>query len=324
MSDRLKYERFQWFHGKTKNGRFPNATHLARHFEISGRTAQRDIEFMRERLLAPLLFNHYRKGYQYTDDTYELPGHLFSQTTIYALALAVRLASTIPDHAFKEELCDLINRVTRQTANKEKSCIDRVKDKISVKNIEYSRVDDWCFRLTVQALFDESALCLRYSSPHTGKQSTRIVQPLHLLHYMGSWHLFAWCTKRNQIRDFVLSRIKEVEPAAQKLCLPSELPSLREYTRRFYGIMQGDEMQEVILLFSPESAAWLAEQIWHPAQEMTRQTDGSLLLRFPAADFRELVKRILGHGAEVRVIAPTQLQELVREEIKKMTKIYGV
>jgi predicted DNA-binding transcriptional regulator YafY len=48
MSDRLKYERFLWFHGQIKAGRFPNAGNLADNFELSGRTAQRDIEFIRE------------------------------------------------------------------------------------------------------------------------------------------------------------------------------------------------------------------------------------------------------------------------------------
>ena len=53
MSDRLKYERFLWFHGQIKAGRFPNAGNLAENFELSGRTAQRDIEFIRDRLDAP-------------------------------------------------------------------------------------------------------------------------------------------------------------------------------------------------------------------------------------------------------------------------------
>lgn len=46
MGDRLNYERFLWFHGKIKTSAYPNATQLARQYEISCRTAQRDIEFV--------------------------------------------------------------------------------------------------------------------------------------------------------------------------------------------------------------------------------------------------------------------------------------
>lgn len=53
MGDRLTYERFLWFHGKVKGRSYPNARTLADEFELSCRTAQMDIEFMRDRLRAP-------------------------------------------------------------------------------------------------------------------------------------------------------------------------------------------------------------------------------------------------------------------------------
>ena len=86
--------------------------------------------------------------------------------------------------------------------------------------------------------------------------------------------------------------------------------------------MQGDETIAVALRFSPKVSPLLTEQIWHPQQKATKDPDGSLLLEFPAADFRELVKIILSHGAEVQVIQPEELKNLVRQEIDRMTKIY--
>ena len=49
MGSKNIYERFIWFDSKTKNKKYPNATSLANQFEISLKTAQRDIEFMRDR-----------------------------------------------------------------------------------------------------------------------------------------------------------------------------------------------------------------------------------------------------------------------------------
>jgi predicted DNA-binding transcriptional regulator YafY len=189
MSARLKYERFFWFHGEIKAGRYPNTRHLAEEFGITGRTAQRDIEFMRDRLLAPLLFDRARNGYRYAGDSYEIPGHWISETNMLSLAFAVRLASTIPDPSLKDDLCRLIDRVTGATGKKGKSCLNRVTEKISVKNIEYAGVDTEIFRQTAEALFDDRALHITYRSPHTGGTSNRTIQPLHLMHYMGSWHL---------------------------------------------------------------------------------------------------------------------------------------
>jgi predicted DNA-binding transcriptional regulator YafY len=86
--------------------------------------------------------------------------------------------------------------------------------------------------------------------------------------------------------------------------------------------MQGSKTFAVVLRFSPKVAPWVAEQIWHQEQKMTTASDGSLLLEFPAADFRELTKIILSHGIEVQVVAPSELRNLVRQEIDKMAAMY--
>ena len=59
------YERFVWFDDQVKGKKFPNATSLAEQFEISSKTAQRDIDFMRDRLLCPLDYDSSQKGYCY-------------------------------------------------------------------------------------------------------------------------------------------------------------------------------------------------------------------------------------------------------------------
>jgi predicted DNA-binding transcriptional regulator YafY len=78
----------------------------------------------------------------------------------------------------------------------------------------------------------------------------------------------------------------------------------------------------VLLRFSPRISQWIREQSWHPEQIANVGPDGSLQLEFPVADFRELVKIILSHGAEVMIIEPPELKNLVRQEIDKMAEIY--
>jgi predicted DNA-binding transcriptional regulator YafY len=318
MSERLKFERYIWFHGQVKRWRYPNAISLVDEFEISERTAQRDIEFMRDNLQAPLAFDRLRNGYRYTDDAFEIPVHWLDEDNLLALALAARLASTIPDTAVKEDLCRLIGRMIRLSRNEGFACLDRLGDKVSVKNIEYARVDEQFFRLVVRALFDECALRLTYRSPYSGTVSERTVQPLHLMHYMGSWHLLAWCAAKEAIRDFALARMQAVELAETSIPVPADLPPIKELTRRHFGIMQGATSTTVTLWFSSHIAPRIREQIWHPDQQASLEPDGSLLLSFPTADFRELTRNILSYGSEVRVVEPPELRHLVRREIEKM------
>jgi predicted DNA-binding transcriptional regulator YafY len=90
MSGKLQYERFFWFHKYIKAGRYPNAKNLSEQFEISHRTAQRTIEFMRDRIQAPLEYDYLNKGFYYSDNTYELPSLWFNEDNVVALSLAVR------------------------------------------------------------------------------------------------------------------------------------------------------------------------------------------------------------------------------------------
>jgi len=53
MGPKNIYERFVWFDDQVRAKEYPNATSLAGAFEISTKTAQHDIEFMRDRLLCP-------------------------------------------------------------------------------------------------------------------------------------------------------------------------------------------------------------------------------------------------------------------------------
>ena len=60
--------RIQWLHKKIANMYYPNAMRLAERFNISHRQAQRDVEFLRRELGAPLGYCPTRKGYYYTED----------------------------------------------------------------------------------------------------------------------------------------------------------------------------------------------------------------------------------------------------------------
>ena len=61
-------DRITWLHDMIKCGSYPNAPGLAERFGISLRQAGRDIEYLRNRLKAPLSYNAARRGYEYTED----------------------------------------------------------------------------------------------------------------------------------------------------------------------------------------------------------------------------------------------------------------
>ena len=60
-------QRIQWLHKKISDKCYPNAYHLAERFRISHRQAQRDVDYLRHNMGAPLAYSATEKGYYYAE-----------------------------------------------------------------------------------------------------------------------------------------------------------------------------------------------------------------------------------------------------------------
>ena len=58
--------RIQWLHKKIAQNSYPNAQRLAERFRISHRQAQRDLDYLRRELGAPIAYDNRRKGFYYS------------------------------------------------------------------------------------------------------------------------------------------------------------------------------------------------------------------------------------------------------------------
>jgi hypothetical protein len=72
MSVDFAVERIIWLHKRIKDGYYPNAMRLSERFGISHRQAQRDCDYLRRKIGAPVAFDRSRQGYYYTED-FSLP-----------------------------------------------------------------------------------------------------------------------------------------------------------------------------------------------------------------------------------------------------------
>ncbi|MDT8316861.1 MAG: YafY family protein [bacterium] len=321
MSKKLAYERFIWFHKEVECDAYPNAATMARHFEVSIKTAQRDIEFMRDRLCAPLEYVAGKRGYCYTSEGFELPSLRLSRDELIALVMASRLATIIPDRQLKSRLTSFLSRYTQSLSAEININPLQIAEKVSIKNVEFYGVEEELFSTIIPALFGSHTINISYYSPHKDEETVRPIVPIHLLGYMGNWHVIAWCGMRKAMRNFALSRIRSITSSEAPLRLPDDFPPIKEYLRENFGIFNGGVSERVTLRFSPEASRWVREQRWHPRQE-TGWEDGCLSLTLPVSDFREIKREILRFGSDVEVLEPKSLREEVKGEIEKMKKIY--
>lgn len=320
MGSKNIYERFLWFEQRAKGKKYPNASTLAGKFEISTKTAQRDIEFMRDRLNCPLLYDKHQKGYYYSDDAFSLPAVYLSPAELSALLIARKLLKDISDGSVAAELSSAVDKITRviEKHMTDAQVIDRI---LSFQIIEYTPTPEGIFKTVLEACLKRNALTFAYNSPACDKKTERVVNPYHLLNYMGTWHLLGYCHMRKDLRDFVLSRMSDVQITDNTFTIPKSFDVVG-YIQSGFGIYKGESLKEVTLRFSPLKTKWVKSQIWHKDQKQKILKDGSLELSFPVASFAEVMMEILKHGADVEVIKPKALRDLIKEEAREIAKIY--
>ncbi|NLG83897.1 MAG: hypothetical protein GX493_04655 [Firmicutes bacterium] len=66
--------RLQWIDARIRAGEYPNTRQLAERFEISRCQAQRDFNYLRDSLGAPLAYSAKHRGFYYETEAYVLPG----------------------------------------------------------------------------------------------------------------------------------------------------------------------------------------------------------------------------------------------------------
>jgi predicted DNA-binding transcriptional regulator YafY len=320
VGEQLFLERFVWFDNETRRGRYPNAFKMAAQFEISTKTAQRSIDYFRDRLQAPLEYVLSSKGYHYTDSSYQLPVTRLSEAELLALLISRKLIT----EASAGSLADELERVSRRLGSLLAANLPgrtKPEDAFSFRGKGVSPTDPLTFKLVTSALLQGKLLTFCYYSPTASNCTIRTVEPHHMVNYMGNWHLIAYCHLRNDWRDFMLSRITltQVEGAVFPF-RPGE--EWRPHLSDTFGIFQNRKNFNVVLRFTPERSRWVKGELWHEGQGEVIEADGSLLLSIPVSHEAEIMMEVLKHGSQVEVLEPVWLRKKVIEEINRAVKKY--
>lgn len=320
MGEHLIIERYQWFDREVRAGKFPNARKLAEKFEIHQKTADRTITFMRNRFHAPLEFNSARRGYFYSDSTFQLPTVAATQEELLAILLAQNLLSSSAGGVISEQIKTFGQKLFSTTGLMGLSQ-KRLNEAFSATWNEYAPSQGRVFQTALQALVESRLLEFVYTSPRDQTPVKRTVEPHHLQHYMGNWGMIGYCHLRQEWRKFMLSRMTDVTLRKESFA-PKPKTAWKNQLEGGFGIFQGQEPQRVELKFNAFRAPWIREQIWHAKQEIVESSDGSVILAFPACHFPEVKMKILQFGADVEILEPKELREEIRAEIKKMNCLY--
>jgi predicted DNA-binding transcriptional regulator YafY len=305
-------ERVFYFHQQILKDKFPNSTSIAEQFEVSIPTSKRDINYLRDRLLAPLVFNSSKNGYHYGQEGFNLPFE-DSPKIVFLLAMLGKLAEEAGLGKLKE-VRQLETRLSKMIS----ADYSKVMDSLEVQRIEVESIDHTIFETVIESLVSGKLLLIEYRAVG-GEEHSRSVAPVKIINYQGRWYLLSYCMLRKDDRLFHMSRIQKA--CVQKELIPEEVLARPRAEHRSFGIFQSSPQYTAKILFTSTAAELVRNQRWHADQKMEITEDG-IRLELPVGDDREILLKVLQYGAMARVLSPKRLIERVKEEVDKMHAAY--
>jgi hypothetical protein len=153
----------------------PSKHEIIEMFEISPAQFKRDLEYMRNRLGAPVTFDMEAGGYKYTAEEFNLPGLWFTEREVYSLLLMHSLLDQLqPDFVqeqlgpFKDKLRALLGKSGRGTQS--------ILERMQVSAAPQRPVDPEHFQAICDATLRRKKLRMRYYSRSRGVESDRVVR----------------------------------------------------------------------------------------------------------------------------------------------------
>lgn len=293
--------------------------------EISPATFKRDLEYLRDRLGAPVVWDRDRRGYCYQvessfDANYQLPGLWFNTGEIQALLTMNAWLENLQPGLLSDHVKPLQARI-RALLDQGDHSVEEITRRIRILSQPRKRSGEQILQPILQALLSRKRLSIHHYNRARGISGEREVSPQRLTFYRDNWYLDSWCHQREAIRSFAVDAIEQLQQLSEDAdevdsdVLDCELSS-------GYGIFSGAEVQWAELRFSPERARWIQHEQWHPQQIQETDDEGYLTLSVPYSQQTELLMDILRHGAEVEVLKPESLREKITSTVAAMSSLY--
>jgi len=286
---------------------------------VSARTIQRDIRDLDE-LSIPLWDDGGTPPRYGIIEGYYLPPVRLELDDALALYLAARLLARYADsydphivHALAKLSTVLPGAIAEHVQTTATSLMDRPHD------------HQQCRLLSTLALgwAAHRKVCIWHRSGTGERQHRYVVCPyfIEASAVGNATYLIGHASYFEQITTFKVERISQAELLDENFEIPNDFDPHRLLASA-WSIMYGDELQEVLLRFTPERTRRVKESRWHRSQQVEDLPDGGCLLRLWVAEPVEMTYWILGWGGHVEVLAPRELRQAIAQEARAMASRY--
>lgn len=295
---------------------------LARILGVNRSTIHRDLANLEDK---PILL---RNGRYYLDPKADLIQLHLNRYEALALYLACRLLDQRLDrqNPHAAQALEKLSGALREWAGTFSKLVKQAGQAFTDQKLKRR---DANFLRTFEALADgwvsNRMVGFQYQSRSKQQVTNEVVGVIHIEPYafgMGI-HLVAYPEGENSLRVYRLDRISGAR-VLERTFVPPPDKVLKRFFQSSWGVWVSDKEPVVVRLrFGQEVAGRVRETQWHHLQTLEERKDGSLVWSCELPDWLSILPWIRGWGADCEVLEPADLRERIREEVKRLERVYG-
>ena len=302
-------ERILYLDELLRDRKYPKKRQIAARFEVSNKTIERDIDYMRDRLGAPISYDRLQGGYMYEEDGYFLPAIHMQQDEAFALFLSHYLGNAWKGTPLADAADSLWSRLSGLM--QEDILVDTAAFSETVFLIDQSVIFDpqiWVGIYT--AIRSTHKILIWYKTPEYDNAVERTLQPFRLINHRNGWYVLGFDEYRQKPLIFSLSRIQRITVLEDKFSFPKEF-NIEDYIDPVFGLHIGGEAFKVTIIADKPLSTILNEHVSVQNKQVTSLEDGTYSISFETTQREELKHWLLQWGRHIELIEP----EWMREEL---------
>ncbi len=305
-----------------RSGKFPNATSLSKKIEVSSRTIQRDIEYMRDMYNAPIEFDAYKNGYYYTEENFYIKSVPLSEGELFSVALFDQLLEQYRNTPLENDLRSVFKKIEMSLPNKITLDSSFLQNQTTFIPDQMGTINPENFSKIFSALKNRHVLDFEYRPLQKTTWMTRRINPLHAVCQKGNWYVMGFCHDKKDIRVFNFSRMQNVTESKEEFDIPEDFNPDKYFDKEIGIWLSATKKYTVELLISAEIGTFALERSWNKNQKIEQREDGSVWVSFETTQLPEVKRWVLGQGKTVKVLGPDELIAQVKEEVAAVLGMY--
>jgi predicted DNA-binding transcriptional regulator YafY len=302
-------------------GRYPNCSLLAREFEVSAKTIQRDVDFMRDQLVLPIEYDSARHGFAYTRAVGQFPLITVSEGELVALLVAQKAVEQYRGTSFEKPLQTAFQKLVSSLGDEASVSLHELSEAVSFYSAGVPLGQINVFELLTEAVMSSQLVEFDYLSLRARKPERRCAAPYHLACINNQWYLIARDQSRRDLRTFALTRIDDVKKLKISFERPTDF-SVSKMLSGSFAAFEAGTTERVRIRFDTFAARLVSERQWHKSQAIRPIGQAGIELTMRVGVAPDLESWILGWGDHAEVIEPVDLRDRIAGTIRSMAAKY--